>query len=205
MGGEGVIDEMDAFGASVIGDFFCRGNATDAPSIDLHKPKTCTVDHVFGLMKIVAAFATSKFDSTAPLGERTIRLQRSGDKRLLQPKRSTGLQRRKPLRGLGDIIAPNCSGIHEQDRVPAEALARGVNLFLVLFYRAAAIGSPAEFGSAVSGAGNLLRLAKRALRIISKQLRGVCNLRISAFVTEQLIDRLSELFAQKIPQRHIDS
>src|SRR5437899_3109774 len=168
MAGEGVIDEMDAFGASVIGDFFCRGDASDAPRIDLHKAKTCTVDHVFGLMKIVAAFATRKLDSTAPLGERAIRLQRPGDKRLLQPQRSTGLQRGKPLRGLGDIIAPNCPGVHQQDRLPAEALARGVNLFLVLFYRAAAIGSPAEFGSAVSGAGNLLRLAKRALGIIPK-------------------------------------
>src|SRR4051812_31791790 len=114
MSGEGVIDESNAPGLRIIRDLPGYSDAPDSACIDLNEAKTSIVDHVSGLVKIVAALTARKSHRVADTGQVTISRQCAGSERLFQPKSAGGLEGRQAQRGLSGIIVPNCARIDEQ-------------------------------------------------------------------------------------------
>src|SRR2546429_376236 len=75
----------------------------------------------------------------------------------------------------------------------------------VLRHRAAAVGTPAEFGRLKTGLRDFLRCAVRSGRIVAEQLRGVSCLWKGPAITQQSPHWLVQLFAQQIPERNINA
>src|SRR4051812_47888567 len=109
-----MIDETDATGFRIIGHLPGHSDAPDSARIDLDKAQTGIVDHVSGLVKIVASLTARELHRATDAGQIAISRQRAGGERLLQPKSARGLESREAQRGLSGIIVPNCAGIDEQ-------------------------------------------------------------------------------------------
>ncbi len=202
---EGVVHELNVLSLRVIGDLFGGGDSTNAASVDLNETDARIINQVFGLVKVVAAFAAGESNGAGLGGQLLVGAEGTGDKRLFEPMSTRSAKGRETFFGEGDLVIPNCSGVDEENSIGTQSIAGGLDLVLIFLDGILAIRTPAEFGGANAGARNLLSPAKGGLRIAAEKLGGVSDFRESLIVPEKLINRLAEIFAHEIPEGNVDA
>src|SRR5262249_12897496 len=152
---------------------FGGGDAANASGVDLDVTESGVVDHVFGLMKVVATFAPGHFDSSAFASQGVVGLQSTGDEGFLEPNGVAIVQGVQALFGETYVVAPDGAGIDQEQAVRAQTFARSVDMIGVLLDGAAAVGTPTKLGGAIVRSCDGLGLAQGGLGIVAEQLGSV--------------------------------
>src|SRR5690348_12492407 len=109
-----MIDKLDRFAVGVVGDSFSNANAADSAGIDLNIAEGSVINHVFGLIQVVATFATGKFERPCLSCEQSVSFQGSRYEGLFQPKCLRGAQSGQPFYRAQYVVAPDRSRIDQE-------------------------------------------------------------------------------------------
>ena len=199
-----MVDIDHAFGHRIIGHPFGRTDATDPAAIDLDKTGVAVVDQMPGHEDVVRAFAARQRNRPA-FRQGAIFLIGMGQERFFQPGCLYLGQHGQAQGRRLDIVAPDLSGINQQDPVGAEALARGVQLICIGGQRAAPERPPAAFDRPEPRRNGSARGGQSFVWIIAEQHRGIGCLGIGTLVAQHPPDRFPPHPAEHVPHRHFDA
>src|SRR5215211_5682818 len=110
--------------ARIPGDGTCRGDAADPARVDLDEADAGTVDHVTRHENVVRSLATGEFDRRGLPRERAVRLQRAGEKWLLEPGSPEFLKGGQSCPRTLEVVFPNRAGIDQQHPVLTKPFPR---------------------------------------------------------------------------------